>query len=192
MAIKVADKTKTVRMWTKQIFFPQDNYIARIISQDHKPNSNGNPMTTLEWEIVNCDPKKVGDETFEFDGVTFPSYHVTEIKPPSDADDKELAAAAQSSENQFNMTDALFQKLGVDTSEGWDPENPPKVLGKIAHLRLYGQDQPAYKAATPEEKAAGKKMGEKLKDPITGKDVHSYQIKIAEVYGLFDGEVRPF
>lgn len=187
--IKVADKSKTVKMWNSRTYFPQDNYIARIIGEDRKPSSAGNAMTTLEWEIVNCDPKKIGDETVEFDGSTFLTYHVTQVNPSKDVTPDE---AAQKSENAFNTFDEFLTKCGVDTSEGWDPQNPPSVKGKVLHVRLYGEDRPAYAALTPEEKAEGKKVGRILKDPITNKEVHNYGIKLSEVYGIFDGEVRPF
>ena len=189
--IKVADKSKVVKQWSSRNYFPQDNYVVRVLNQENKPSNAGNPMMVLEFEIVNCDAKKIGDETLEFDGVTFTHWQTTGCNPPKNATEKEIAEAKQADDNAFNNADDLLTRCGIDTSEGWDPTNPPSIKGKVLHVRLYGSDESPTKAPTPEQKAKGER-GDPLKDPVTGKELHMYKIKLAEVYGVCDDPVRPF
>lgn len=182
MAIRTANKTENAKLWNFRLFFPTDNYIIRCLSQESGVSSNDNPMTVCEWEIVNATPRMIGEQLIDFDGVKFKSYHVTAVK-----DD------AEKSQNAFNAFDEILRKAGHDTSEGWDDENPPQVLkGKVFYAALAGKEQPMFKSPTPEQVAKGQKMGDPLKDPITGKDVTSWNINLSTLFGLFDGEVRPF
>src|SRR5690242_886395 len=122
MATKVANKLTTERQWNNKIFFPKDNYVVRIIDQVNKPSGKGKPMTKLEFEIVNCAPKTVGKEgIIAFDGVTFSKYYLTGDPEDAKADDR-----------WFNAFDDVLQKLGIDTSQGWDQNNPPNVISKVA------------------------------------------------------------
>jgi|ERR1044071_4080839 hypothetical protein len=179
MAVKQVDRTKTTKMWGNKIPFPKDNYVLRCVSQEFKPNSNNNPMVTLEWEIVNQEPKQIGADLIEFDGLKFSSYHVIKV-----LDDEEASNKA------FNRFCEMLEKCGIDTSEGIDDENPPSLKSKIVYACVYGREQPSYASPTPEERAKGLKVGKVLKDPITKKDVINYQPTIEQIYGLFDGEVK--
>jgi hypothetical protein len=184
--LKQIDKTKTTKTWNNKTFWPKDNYIIRCIESSFAPNSNGNPMVTLEWEVVNQEPKQIGEDLVEFDGVKFRSYHV--IKTVGDDE-----TAEQNSVKAFNRYGELLQKCGIDVSEGYDDENPPMPKGKVVHATVYGKEQASFKSPTPEEKAKGQKVGSILKDPITGKDVVNYQPTIEQIYGVYDGEVKsPF
>jgi len=185
MSIKKVDTTKA-NVWNNRTFFPKDNYILRCISEKVAPNSNGNPMVTLEWEIVNQEPKRIGADLFEFDGIKVTSYSVLRVMEGEDAEDK--------SNNCFRQYQERFLiPCGIDVSEGWDDENPPSLKGKVVYAGCYGKEQPSYKTPTDEQKAQGKKVGDILKDPITGKDVITYVPQIERIYGLFDGEVsRPY
>ena len=177
MAFKQASQNVTVNMWNSRTFFPKDNYILRVIDQENKTSSTDNPMTVLEWEIINCAPKVIGDKTYDMEGVKFKSYHVTRVNGDEEKSNK-----------MFGYFDELLKSCGVDTSNGWDDENPPSVEGVKVHACVQGDEQKNYASPTPEERAAGKKVGAVLKDPITGKDVVFWAPKLVQVYGLFTGD----
>lgn len=182
--IKKADTSKSVKQWRQTIFFPQDNYTIRVLEEEHTTSKSDDPMTILKFEIVNCLPKMIGDEgQIEFDGVQFSTWNLTDYQAKDKENDEEVEKAAKTAQDFFNRYDDFLRKAGHNTAEGWDPAKPPSVLGKVLLVRLYGSAEPAMSSPTPEEKARGER-GKPLKNPITGKDVVNYQIKIAEVYGL--------
>lgn len=182
MAVRTVDRTKTASGWNNKTFWPKDNYILRCIDAEVGVSSTDNPMVTLEWEVVNCDPKQIGDKLVDFEGAKFKSHHVTRVEGDE-----------QKSQSMFNRYAEILEKCGIDTSEGFDDENPPTPKGKVVHACVYGKEQPSLASPTPEERAKGKKVGEPIKDPITNKPVITYQPQIETIYGLFDGEVRnPF
>lgn len=176
--------TTTANAWTPKIQFPTDNYILRCIGEEvGVSQSSGNPMVTLEWEIVNCEPKQIGDDLIDFDGVKFKSYHVTANKDDVEKSDKAFK----------RHQEGILVPCGIDVSEGWDDENPPSVKGKVVHALIKGEENKSYAPPTKEEREAGKKVGKVLQDPITGKDLVIYKPVLSIVYGLFEGEVkRPY
>lgn len=185
MSLRVADKSASTQLWNSKMFFPTNNYTIRVVDEVNKPSSKGNPMTTIEFEIVNSEPVKMGDlGMVEFDGVTFKKFFTT-----GNPNNKEL------DQKSFNRHDDFLRKCGIDTSEGWDNENPPSVNGKVLSVKLYGKETIQRASPTDEEKQSNDpevKKGKILIDPITNKEVRGYQIELGDVYGLFTGEVRPF
>jgi len=174
--------TTAANLWNSKVFFPRDNYILRCIGEDNGVSSGGNPMTTLEWEIVNCEPKQIGDDLIDFDGVKFKSYHVTRVN----GDEKK-------SDGMFKAyQDKVLVPCGIDCSEGWDDENPPSVKGKVVCALVNGDEKQSFASPSTEERAKGIKIGKPLKDPITGKEVVLYRPELVALYGLYEGEVRPF
>ncbi len=193
MAVKQVDKSKTAKGWNNRIFWPKDNYIIRCISSEFKPNNNGNPMVTNEWEVVNQEPKQIGEDLIDFDGAKFKSYHVIKVLNPEPDDDEAEVQAQEDSAKAFNRYAELLEKCGIDISEGYDDENPPMPKGKVVHASIYGKATESRKSPTPEQRSKGQKVGDILKDPITNKDVIAYQPTIEQIYGLFDGVVaNPF
>lgn len=186
MAIKVANKTENAKLWNFRMFFPTDNYVIRCLNQSAEVSQNNNPMTVLEWEIVNAEPRMIGESLVDFDGVKFRSWHVTAVKSGEDQEKR--------SQDVFNTFDEILCKAGHDTTEGWDDENPPQILkGKVFYAALAGKEQPMCKSPTPEQVAKGQKYGDVMKDPITGKDVVTWNINLSTLFALFEGEVkRPF
>lgn len=176
--------TNTANAWTPKTQFPTDNYIIRCIGEEvGVSQSSGNPMVTLEWEIVNCEPKQIGDELVDFDGTKFKSYHVTANREDEEKSNKVFKY----------YQDGVLTKCGIDVSEGWDDENPPSVKGKVVYALLKGEENKSYAQPTKEEREAGKKVGKVLQDPITGKDLVIYKPILSIIHGLFAGELnRPY
>lgn len=173
MAIKKATNTKTT--WNNRIFFPKDNYILRIIEEEVKISESGNTMTVLEYEITHTPDKVIGDQTIEFNGVKFKTYNVT--KNPNDSVKSDACFA--------RYQDSVLVPCGIDCSEGWDDENPPSVKGKVVHALCYATEESQCLAPTPEERAAGKKIGQPIKDPLTDKEVKFFKPTVQTIYGLY-------
>jgi hypothetical protein len=192
MSIHVANKEGTTQLWHSKIFFPKNNYAVRIVDETNKPSAKGSPMVTLEFEIVNSEPVKIGDfGMVEFDGVTFKKYMVTWGAPDSPSN----KFNAEQAQKNFNRYDEFLKACGIDTSNGWDYNNPPSVVGKVLFAQLYGKETVQRRTPTDEEKQSPDeniRLGEILKDPITGKEVRGYQIDVAQFYGICTDEVRPF
>lgn len=188
MAVKTA-KPITDKQWNYRVMFPKDNYTIRCTGGKTEPSQAGNPNTRLDWEIVNCDPKEIGGIKYHFDGVTFATFHTTKVSADTQRTEEE---AELTSEKCFAYYDELLTKCGVDTSTGWDDENPPVPKGKVVYACLWGKEMKDLLPLTPEQKAAGKTQGAVRMNPVTGKPDIKYQIQIQEIFGAFDGEVRPF
>lgn len=185
MSLRVADKSNTTSLWNSRMYFPKNNYTVRIIDEVNKPSSKGNPMVTLEFEIVNSSPVKIGDNGIvEFDGVTFKKYFTT-----GNPNNKELDQKA------FNKYDEFLRLCGIDTTNGWDNEAPPSVLGKVLKCNLYGKETVQRADPTEEEKQSPDeevRKGKILVNEITGKEVRGYQIDVGQFYGICTDEIRPF
>lgn len=188
MAIKKASEVKE-RTWNKSIFFPKDNYVLRITDEVKKPSSAGNPMVVLEFEIIECPRKKIGDDLVDFNGVKWNTWNVTKVNPDKDTTPEEAAVSSQKAFDRYNE---FLAKCGVEVAqknEGWDDENPPSVKGKIVYASCYGLQVISRKSPTPEQKAK-KEEGDILIDPITGKEVITWKPQIEQIYGVYDKEVK--
>lgn len=191
MAIRTVNTAQTTTGWNSKIFFPKDTYILRCIDEKVAPSNNsGNPMVTLEWEIVNQAPKPVGDKLIEFDGIKFNSYHVLKCVDPA-LSPEEREEKTQKYFMQYQ--DRILEKCGIDCSQGWDDENPPSVKGKIVHASVYGQERKSFKSPTPEQQAKGDKVGDVMIDPVTNKEVVIFNPTIEQIFGIADVQVsRPY
>lgn len=181
MSAKSYANVETSQQWNRKVMFPKDNYIIRCREESVGLSQKDNFMVTLEWEIVNCEPKKIGDKTYEFDGVSFTTYHV--LKNPEKPEDDDKKA-----KGYMERVLVPASVLG-SMDEAWDAENPPSMKGKVVHACLYGKKNESLVEQIGED---GKKKMVPLKDPITQKERVDYQIQIETIYGVFDGEVRPF
>jgi len=136
-----------------------DQYVIRCVSEEYGvSNSSGNNMITQEWEIVgkrdgegkvqaviNIDGKQV-----DISGKTVKKY---------------VVLTAKAAEQVFDH----YEKLGYPELRevGFDTENPfsddrMRCKGLLAEAMLSSEANEMRKELTPEDKAAGKKMG----DPI--------------------------
>lgn len=190
MAIrKLTNESEQAQQWKPSLPFPKDNYAIRCIDEKIDKSKKGNPMVTLEWEIVNAAPQMVQDKLVEFDGVTFKTYHTTRVINKDDATVEEIA---KSSQKAFDEYGKLLAKAGYDVSEGYDDENPPRMLGKIMYVCLRAEERIEYKEPNAEQKAAGK-PGDIIKDG-NGKDRKTYSPRVSfpdDWYGQYTGDVKP-
>lgn len=190
MAVRTASAVKNIG-WNRSIFFPKDTYVLRITDEEVKPSKAGNPMVKLEYEVCNAEPKQVGDVIIDLNGTKFPAWHVTEVRKKENEKmtDEELEKSSQAA---FDRYDAFLQKCGIDTSAGWDPENPPSVLGKCIWASVYGKEDKSRKTPTPEQRAKNE-PGDVMIDPITKKEVINYTPTVENVFGPCTDEIKtPF
>lgn len=179
-----------VNQWNRSIPFPKDSdYAIRCIGEELVvANKTNNTYLKLEWEIVNCPAKQVGENTYAFDGVTCNEIQMLGIRDDDGNWDMDKT------QNCINYLIEKMKKCGCDVPEdGVDFENPqlPIFLGKVVWASLYGEKYEQRKEPTAEQKAQ-RKPGDIMKDPVTGKDLVAYNIKVGQVFGPYTQEVRPF
>lgn len=185
-----------MKSWNAKIQFPTDSdYINRVTTATFGPSkSSGNPMITLELEIVSPRSKDVGGEEIELAGVKCKHYLTIKVLPPDNASDKELAYAEEASKDALGRCKEFYAMAfpdDPDRATSLNPENPD--LTGLVGLCFYTQMQPDVeeqrKNPTPEQIAAGQKIGKRpegdiMKHPVSGKALIQYWPKIREVFGL--------
>lgn len=187
--VSAEDITSAVQ-WKPSMPFPKDNYAIRCIGETCAPSKAGNPMVTLEWEIVNASPKEVKGKMVEFDGVQFTTYHTTRVIYAKDKTPEEIA---KSSQKAFDDYGAILRKAGYDITDGYDDQNPPAMKGKVMYVCVRAELKVEYKEPTLAQREAGQ-PGYVLKDG-NGNDRITYWPKVAyadDWYGVYAEEVRPF
>lgn len=162
-----------------KLCIPKDNYILRCVDESFGDSkTSGNPMITLEHEIVSPATVMIDGEETEVAGQTIKQYLTTKVLEGEDAEQKSKDCLANLEKN-YNVFGLEFDK---DT---FNVDNPTLGFkGKTFHALLYGKGGPSTKAPTQEQIKQGKRVGDEIKNPITGKTVVQYQTQISEVYGL--------
>lgn len=183
--VKIKD-TNAVGKWNKNIPFPKNRYAARCISTKFAPSNNGNPMITLEWELCQSEPVRLGDKLLDIDGLKTQTYHTIKVFADGEVDTQATMAA------QSNFSE-LLSKVGYE-EESFDDENPPHQFfkGKVVDVIVYGKKQQSFQEPTTEQKAKGMRVGDPIKGP-DGRDTVQYQLAFDIIYGLSTVEVgRPY
>lgn len=179
--VKIKD-TNAVGKWNKNMPFPKNRYAARCISTKFAPSNSGSPMVTLEWELCQSEPVRLGDKLFDVDGLKVQTYHTIKVIKEGEID----IEATMGSQRYFSE---LLEKVGYE-EESFDDENPPHQFfkGKVVDVIVYGKKQQSFQEPTTEQKAKGMKVG----DPILGPDnkpTVQYQLAFDIIYGLSTLEV---
>ena len=186
MAVSPTLHTKHMsQKWNASIQFPTDsNYVNRITNVLFGPsNRSGNPMVTLEMEVVSPDEVEVGGVMYNIAGVPTKNYFTTQT------DDEEKTANARK-----RLVD-LLTNLGLDTSAlNWDNLGPQlqDLKGKLVLTMMGSQPDARRKTPTAAQIEAAKKQGLKdfsqigdvMKNPVTGKPLINYWPKCDEIFGL--------
>lgn len=164
--------------WNSKIMFPQDNYVARVTNVVFGPSKgSGNPMITLDLEVVSPDVVQVGDKNVTVAGVGLKHYITTQVMDGENINAEKTAACA-------SRIQELYEKLGLDFST-FNAENPDtSVFENMKIWVLLKSDRSEKRKAPTAEQAARKELGEIIKDPITGKDLVQYFPKIDEIFGI--------
>lgn len=172
------ERTSTLNA-SKQL--PKNQYAVRFTDEKASPSkSTGNPMVTLEAEIVAPDTivSPFTGETLEIAGYKIkPVYMSLQAKNEDGSVDKEKTQQAVD-----RYTDYM-KRCGLDVpEEGIDTENPVMGFkGKVIDVILDSEEFVQRATPTPEQKAAGK-LGDEIKGQ-DGKPIKSYKPWITMVLG---------
>lgn len=180
----------SAQKWNQKVQFPRDNYVVRVTDESFGPSkSSGNPMITLEFEVVSPEEVQVGTGTYTVVGVgNIRRYYPTIVYA-----DAEGTVDTEKTANAQERVRELYRLFGMD-DKAINFENPELAFkGKKVYALLYADEVEQRKAPTAEELKQGKKQGEILKNPITGKALISYYPKIDEVFGIApDDASKPY
>ena len=178
--------------WNAEIQFPSDScFKNRIIGAKFAPANSGNPMITLELEVVEPQTYTVGDKEVNIAGVKAKMYFITKVM---DGDEVNEEKTAQCRARVFVSANpeqpSLWEKLGLDGAAA-DPENPNMndLLGKVVFTQMSSEPVEQRKTPTAEEIAKAKKAGTRpqgavMKHPVTGKALVKYWPKIEEIFAV--------
>ena len=168
--------------------FPQDNFILRCIEESFGPSkSSGNPMITLNYEIVAPETINVAGIEYSVQGLKItPGYYTT-----ATLDDAEKTALNE--QRVFKSSNperpSLYELFEVDSS-GVDKNNPKlEFKGKLMHALLASEVKEKTKSPTAEQLKKGQKVGDVIKNPKTGKPEITFYPKIVKLYGIAEGGV---
>jgi len=181
--------------WNAEVPFPSDScFKNRIIGAKFAPANSGNPMITLELEVVEPVTYQVGDQEVNIAGVKAKMYFITKVLDLDGKVDETKTAQCRARVFVSNNPSqpSLYEKLGVDGAEV-DTDNPPvsKLLGKLVYTQMSSEATEQRKTPTVEEIAKAKKAGTRplgsvMKHPMTGKALVKHWPKIDEIFGVVD------
>lgn len=167
--------------WTNKVQFPRDNFILRCMdNQFSQSKSSGNPMISLELELVSPAEYEIGAEgTFTIAGIKLTQYFPTQVLNAETKEvDTEKTAAAQA-----RIKD-LYEKFGLDFSD-FNPENPVlDFKGRLVWASMYDKVTEQRKSPTAEQLKAGKRQGDVLINPVTKLPMIRHEPAISEILGI--------
>lgn len=171
------------KKWNSEIQFPTDSdYINRIVGATFAPSKKGNPMLTLNFEVVSPQEKEVAGEQVVLAGVKSTRYFVTQSLDESGEVDVEKSQRAADTLKE------LCAKLKIDDVNFENIDTKP-FLGKLVYTAMSSNVVERRKEPTAAQiaaaKAAGKRPeGDIMKHPITGKNLINYWPQIDDIFGL--------
>lgn len=159
---------------------PRNRYAIRFLDEKFAPNNNGNPMVTLNAEIVSPEviTSPFTGEKLEIAGAKIkPTYSTVGIKGE---DGKFIEKDCKEAVTRYAE---LMTKCGLTVpDEGIDYENPPMGFkGKVVDVILDSEEFIQRATPTPEQRAGGKPGDVILGQD--GKEIKSYKPFIAQILG---------
>jgi hypothetical protein len=174
-------RSDTVASLTNQDRLPRDIYRLRVLSAVFGQSSKGNPMITLEWEILSDkdgnDSVQIGDRKVTIAGKRITQWFPVLVKDADGNTDQHKTGLAQG--RVFD----LYEKCGHQLDE--IDENNPDVrilVNCVVEAVLYSAENTKFKDPTPEQRAAGARVGDVIKD-ANGQPVKVFQPAIDMIVG---------
>lgn len=169
-----------MQQWNAKVLFPADSdYSNRVLKATFGPaKSSGNPMITLEMEVVTPASKDIGGEEYNLAGCKTTNYYSLKAFDEDGTEDTEGTKKCQK-----RITD-LYTAFGLTPPT--DFNSPLDVSGfknKIVLTQMNSKPDYQRKTPTAEQIAKGER-GSVQKHPITGKDLINYWPQVQEIYGL--------
>ena len=170
-------RTEVVSTITPSDRIPRGRYVLRVSGTKFGPSSSsGNPMITLEFEILSTgdgkDVVEVGDRKINIAGHRIRQYYVT----------ASVADPSTNGEKMGRVFD-LFAACGLQKEE-IDENNPPhqELLNATVDAILYSKKDTKFSDPTPEDLAAGRKQGAPIKDS-SGQPLEFFRVEIDKLLG---------
>lgn len=176
-----------MKQWNASIQFPADSdYVLRITDAEFGDSKrSGNPMLTIETEIVSPDAKEVAGEMITVAGVTPKKFYIVTGNVSKPDDDTNLVRAKERL--------SLLLPNDIELVKNMDGTNvSPEIVSKLKGLLFYAvvssKATPKRKSPTQaqieEAKANGKEPeGDVMKNPITGEPLNYYVVEVGEIFG---------
>jgi hypothetical protein len=165
------------KKWSAQLKFPTtSDTICRIVGASFGPsNSSGNPMVTVETEIVTPEEVEIDGEMVTISGVKAKNYFVTEVK-----DDAEKTTKRRETFQHFWSV-----ILEIKEPINWDNIDTKPMLGKLVMTFMEPEEEERRADPTAAERAKDKNAkGKVLINPKTRRPMVNYWPKIREFFGL--------
>lgn len=170
--------TNLVGNITNKDRFPRQEVVLRCLENKFGPSqSSGNPMITLEWEIIHPESVTINGEVKNIMGVKpgssyFPTIVLAEDKSRNNA--KSDAALAR-------LRD--FRKAVDLPADEIDDENPTlDYKGICVDAVCSAEEYKLHKEPTAEQLARGQRQGDPMTD-ASGKPLVGYRIKVDNILG---------
>lgn len=174
--------------WNADIMFPSDNcFQNRIVSVKCAPSNDGNPMLTMEFEVVS-------PTTYEIPGVG--EVDITNVKAKLNQVYKMFnedgSVDIEATGRCQKRVEELLTNLGVPKEEiNWDNLGPivAYLKGNIVMTNMNSKIDKQRKTPTSSQIEEARKTGKRaegdiMKHPMTGKELIKYWPNIVEVYGI--------
>ena len=177
-----------ITKWNADIMFPSDNVFQnRIRSIKAAPSNDGNPMITLECEVVLPTTYEIpGVGEVDITNVKATTYQTYKVFGEDGEVDIEKTVKAQ------ERCKELLGNLGIASEDiNWDNLGPviADLKGKIIMTQMNSRIVPERRTPTQAQIETAKKSGKRaegdiMKHPKTGKDMVKYWPNIVEIFGL--------
>jgi len=185
------------KTYNNKIQFPADSdYIIRITDASHGPSkSSGNPLLTVEWEVVAPEQREIAGEMYTMAGIKSSGMnhlYFTTLNP----EDAEKSANALDRLTGTGEQPGFLVKCFPDNPEllqSFNPENVSEDIikglkGKLLYVQMNGEAQFQRKTPTAAqvEEAKAKKQrpeGDIQTHPVTGAKLITYLPKVREIFG---------
>lgn len=166
--------------YNQKMQFPtNDNFVNRITGAEFKESkTSGNPMIALTMEVVSPETVDIGGKEVNIAGVETISYYtVTSFKNGEEDVDK-------TAKNRERLEE-LYTNLGLDfTQVNFNNPDVAPFKGLVVLTAMGCENNPQHKTPTAEQLAKGQKVGDVMKNPVTGKELFFYKPNIKEIFGI--------
>lgn len=175
-----------MKKWNADVQFPSDNcFTNRIMSIKVAPSNSGNPMLTIETELVSPTVYEIGGEEVDITGVKATSYVTYKVMDGDEVDSEKTAKAQE-------RTKELLVNLEVPEGDiNWDNLGPvvSGLKGKTIMTQMNSRIDEQRKTPTSAQIAEAKKLGKRAEGdvmfhPKTNKKMVKYWPNIVEIFGL--------
>jgi hypothetical protein len=173
--------------WNADIMFPSDNtFVNRILAIKAALSNDGNPMITIETEVVSPTVYEVNSEEINIQGVKATTYQTYKVF------NEDGSVNTESTEKCQKRVKELLKNLEIPEEDiNWDNLGPviAPLKGKLIMTQMNSRIDPQRRTPTTVQIEAAKKTGKRpegdiMKHPKTGRDMIKYWPNVVEIFGL--------